>query len=787
MFFLLKKDFFIMLLPIGITFFIAFVLLFWGKYLAVKFYKIISLLPFSLFLYFASKIPKIQAGDKGIYFSYEWMPSLGVNLNFTIDGLSLLFNLLITGIGSLVFLYASYYMKKEVLAPRFFGFLTAFMGAMIGVVSADNLIMLFIFWELTSITSFFLIGYNTTDEKSRKNALWALSITGFGGFFLLASFVLMSVITDSYSIRELFFQSTTLIHHSWYYVLIVFLFLGAFTKSAQFPFHFWLPGAMQAPTPVSSYLHSATMVKAGIYLLARFSPILSDQYIWNIVLIIIGGITMVMGAFYSIFKIDMKSILAYTTISALGILVFLLGIGTEKSLFAAVVFVLVHALYKATLFMSTGIVDHAVHSRNILEIRGLRRKMPIVAFATFIAVLSSAGIPLTFGFVGKELMYEAVYSIDNQWAFLSIPLLVILIATSIFLSTSGFLAGVKPFFGKMSEKIEKFEKPNYKLWLPVVVLAIFSLFFGLFPHWADSLILHAAANSVVGLKVSQELHVWHGWNIIVMLSILTIVCGVGLYLFLKPSEQKESFSNSLQSISPQTIILRLAQAIKILALRYTQFFHNGYLRVYIMNIILFFIIIVGYKLFRDVPLQLNLDELSDFRFYEVLLVVLIIVSVVVVTIAKSRLTSIGALGVLGYAICILFVVYGAPDLAMTQFAIDTLTVVLFVLVLSKLPAYLRLSNTRIKRRDALIAIAFGILISIITMQALLYSSNKEVSKFYADNAYLLAKGKNVVNVILVDYRGIDTLIETIVLAIAAMGVYSILKYKTKDGEKNTEY
>lgn len=776
-----------MILPIGITFFVACLLILWGKHIPAKLYKIFALLPFSLFLYFLSYMPKIQRGEKALYFSYDWMPSLGINLNFTLDGLSLLFNLLITGIGTLVFLYASYYMKKEVLAPRFFGFLTAFMGAMLGVVSSDNLIMLFVFWELTSISSFFLIGYNTTDEKSRKNALWALSVTGFGGFFLLASFVLMGVISDSYSIRELFFQSHELVNHSLYFVLIAFLFLGTFTKSAQFPFHFWLPGAMQAPTPVSAYLHSATMVKAGIYLLARFTPILSDQFVWNIVLISIGGITMFMGAFYSIFKTDMKSILAYTTISALGILVFLLGIGTEKALFAAMVFILVHALYKATLFMSTGIVDHAVHSRNILQISGLKNNMPIVAIATLVAVLSSAGIPLTFGFVGKELMYEAVYRMDNYWSFLSIGLLVLLIATSVLLSTAGFLAGIKPFFGKMPENFEKIEHPNRKLWIPVVVLAVFSLVFGLFPQFADYLLLHAAGNSVAGRAISQELHIWHGWNIIVLLSGLTILGSISFYFILKPSEQKEAFSNSLQKISPQSIILGLAKGFKQLALKYTQFFHNGYLRVYIMNIILFFIGIVGYKLFTDVPFRLDFNDLSDFRFYEILLFVLILAAVIVITIARSRLTSIVAMGILGYAICILFVIYGAPDLAMTQFAIDTLTVVLFVLVLSKLPSYLKLSDTRNKGRDAVVSGVFGILIAIITMQALLYPSSKEVTKYYADNAYLLAKGKNVVNVILVDYRGVDTFIETIVLAIAAIGVYSILKFKINDGEKNTEY
>ncbi len=748
-----------------------------------KYFKFLSLIPLLLFLYFAQYIPKLYDTSSYILFSNNWVPSLGISLDFKLDGLSLLFSLLITGIGSLIYLYASAYLKKDPLINRFYCFLTIFMGAMLGLVLSDNLISLFMFWELTSISSFFLIGFNTQEEESRKSALWALSITGLGGFFLLGAFVMINSITGTFSIHELLNSAEVLQNNTYYYVLIGFLFVGAFTKSAQFPFHFWLPGAMKAPTPVSAYLHSATMVKAGIYILARFTPILSDGDVWNLVLMIVGGTTMVIGAFFSVFRVDMKSVLAYSTISALGVLVFLLGLGTEIAIFAAATFILVHALYKATLFMVTGIVDHETHTRDLTLLSGLSKKIPIVAVCAVIAALSSAGIPLMFGFISKELFYGATFDFnywtdDSAWA-----LTIILLVTNVFLTAAGFLVGIRPFVGKLPEEFENIHKPDIKLWIPLVVLTTFTVLFGVFPFIADKGILSATASSIFGLPMMLELHLWHGWNVILLWSGVTILLGLILYLIIKPSYKTENVVLKLDSVSPKKLILDVAIYIRLFAFKYTRFFHNGYLRSYLLFIITFIIGVVGYKLLSDVTLRINTDDLSPFRVYEFVVFVLIISAVILITFTQSRLTAIAALGVVGLSICLIFVVYGAPDLAMTQFAIDTLTVVLFVLVLFKLPAFLKFSNKKNKIRDGIVSTAFGILIALITLQALVYPSNKEVSKFYAENAYILAKGKNVVNVILVDYRGVDTMIETIVLSIAAIGVLSILKYKTEDEEK----
>lgn len=772
-----------MLLPIIITFLLAFVMLLFKPQKLARFFKFLCVIPLLLFLYFLSFLPTVSSWKEALLFKNDWIPSLGVSLDFKLDGLSMLFVLMITGIGTLIYFYASEYLKKDENIHRFYCYLTLFMGAMLGVVLSDNVMTLFVFWELTSISSFFLIGYNTDQEESRKSALWALSITGLGGFLMLASFALIGMVSGTYSMHEMLTDPNMLVNSEFYYIIIGLLFAGAFTKSAQFPFHFWLPGAMKAPTPVSAYLHSATMVKAGIYLLARFSPILGGDSAWNYTLMIVGGITMIVGASISIFHKDMKSVLAYSTISALGIIVFLIGVGTETALYAACTFILVHALYKAALFLITGIVDHQTHTRDLSVLRGLRKIMPVVAVAGFIAAFSSAGIPLTFGFLSKELIYgvtaDVIWTQETLIALTALALL-----TNVFLTTSGFLAGIRPFFGDLPKEFQKVEKPNFYLWLPPVLLSALTLIFGLIPAIIDQSVVHAAATSVIGTTTEMYLSLWHGFNMVLILSIVTIVVGSLLYFVIVPSNRNEGRLKGFEGISPKVLITYFAMGTRWFAFKYTRFFHNGYLRIYLMIITVFFTGVVGYKLFADVPLRVNTEGLSEFRIYEFVVFIITLVAIYFITNTSSRLTAIAALGVIGYSICLIFVFYGASDLAMTQFAIDTLTVVLFVLVLFKLPPFLKFTNSKIQFRDGVISGAFGILIALITLQALVSPADKTVSRFYADNVYLLAKGKNVVNVILVDYRGFDTMIETIVLSIAAIGVYSILKYKTQDGERS---
>lgn len=767
-----------MLTIILLTFVVAFLILFSGSYIRSKHYKFLGFVPVSLFIYFCFYLVSIH-WESEIYLLYEWIPSLGINLNLKVDGLSLLFTLLITGIGSLIYFYASYYLKNHPYLNRFYCYLTLFMGAMLGLVLSDNMISVFMFWELTSITSFFLIGFNNEDEASRKSAFSALAITGLGGFLLLAGFILIGNITSTYSINELLTSSEVLQNNGLLPLILFFIFGGAFTKSAQFPFHFWLPGAMQAPTPVSAYLHSATMVKAGVYILARFSPILSDGFWWNNTLMIVGGITMLYAAFHSIFRTDMKGILAYSTISALGIIVFLLGIGNEYALYAAVTFILVHALYKAALFLVTGIVDHTVHTRDISQISGLRKVMPWVFTASLIAALSSAGVPLTFGFLSKDLIYEATLHIP-EWA---MWITAIAVLTNILLACSGFMAGVKPFLGKLPEKYQNIEKPNAFLWVPVVILSFFTLLFGFLPMLADNGILSLSFDSISKTPTDLYLKMWHGFNLVLLLSGATIVLGFLLFLIKKNSGKSLVIIESFERFSPKTLIESFGEGTRSFAIRYTRFFHNGYLRNYILTIIVFITILVGYRLFTTVPIRVNTEDLSGYRIYELAIFVIILVAIYFTIKTTSRLTAIASLGIIGYCICLIFVFYGAPDLAMTQFTIDTLTVVLFVLVLFKLPPFLGYKNKVVLWRDTFVSLCFGALITLITLQALVSPATKEASNFFAENAYTLAKGKNVVNVILVDFRGFDTMVETIVLSIAALGVYGLLKYKASNEER----
>ncbi|SEF45594.1 putative monovalent cation/H+ antiporter subunit A [Sphingobacterium lactis] len=750
-----------------------------GKKLKSSWSILLPLVPTILFAIYLGYIPKIANGIT-LSQAINWVPSLGVNFNLKLDGLSLLFCLLITGIGTGIFFYARTYLKGHPYFDRFFGYLYLFMSAMLGVVLSDNIFLLFIFWELTSISSFFLIGFNNDQEASRKSAMTALTITGMGGFFLLAGLVLVGNVAGTYQISELIQYKDQIQAHPQYPLILGLIFMGAFTKSAQFPFHFWLPGAMKAPTPVSAYLHSATMVKAGIYLLARFFPILGGTELWSYTLMGFGGFTMLFAAVHSLFRTDLKSILAYTTISALGILVFLLGIGTKEAIVAASVFILVHALYKATLFLVTGIIDHETGTRDICKLGGLRKVLPPVALAAFLAALSSAGVPLTFGFIGKDLIYEATLHSPEGWMLILTGLAVV---TNICLSAGGFMAGLKPFFGKLPEAYSKVHLPYKSMWIPPLILAVLGVVFGCMPGWVGNMLNYQAANSIFGTDTEMHLAIWHGFNTVLLLSAITIVSGFILYFSNKPSAAKVNFIQKFESISAQRILTGYGNDILKFSERFTNFFHNGYLRSYHMKIILFAEGLLIYKLWQSGPIQIDFDNLTPLTIYEVAVVVILLGALLIVVSTPSRLTSVVAMSVIGYCICLMYVFYSAPDLAMTQFTIDTLSTVLFVLVLYKLPSFLNLASKKQMYRDSVVALGFGAILAIIALKVLYEPIQTQTSDFYGENAYILAKGKNVVNLILADFRGIDTMFETVVLGIAALGVYSLLKLRLKSSEK----
>ena len=760
----------------GILF--SILLLFIGKWVKTKLQLLPALLPLGLFIYFAQFFPAIAAGEV-IEQHYNWVSSFGVNLSFRLDGLAFLFTLLITGIGFLVFLYTSAYLKNNDYLDRFYGYLSIFMAAMLGLVLSDNIMSLFLFWELTSISSFFLIGFNNKSEASRKSALWALGITGIGGLLLLAGAVILGIVADTYTISEMVNQKALIASSPLYILIAIFIFGAAFTKSAQFPFHFWLPGAMKAPTPVSTYLHSATMVKAGVYLLFRLTPVLGDNTFWNTTLMLFGGITMLYAAIHTIFRKDLKGILAYSTISALGILVFLIGLGTKEALLAAAVFILVHALYKATLFLVTGTIDLSTGTRDVSVLAGLKKIMLPVAIAGFLAALSNAGIPSSIGFIGKDLIYEGTLHVPN-----SVVLLTSLaVITNIFISYAGYLVGVKPFLGKLPARFEMTKTPEIRLWLPPVILASLGIVFGLMPSLIQDSLIKPILNSVAIDASDIHLKLWHGFTPVLALSVTTIVGGLLLYFLLKPTDKLVNFSNKLEVISPKSIMEKLTGLFETFSGWWTRVFQNGYLRNYVSVIIFVAVVLMAYRLLQDTSYVIDYSSFSKLTVYEVVVLVIMVGAIFFTIFAKSRLAAVAASGVIGYAICLLFVFYSAPDLAMTQFAIDTLTVILFVLVLYRLPKYLVLSDYKQRIRDGILACSFGGLISVLALEVLAQPVNEEISKFYAENAYILAHGKNVVNVILVDFRGTDTMVEISVLAIAAIGVFALLKLRLRGHER----
>ncbi|MDT0646871.1 putative monovalent cation/H+ antiporter subunit A [Zunongwangia sp. F260] len=767
-----------MLTAILLGFLFALFLVFSGKLFKGKFSVLASLVPLGLFAYFCSFIPLISNGEV-VRKSYEWVPSFGVNFSFTLDGLSLLFSLMITGIGFLVFAYTSAYLKNHEYLDRFYGYLSAFMGAMLGLVLSDNVISLFTFWELTSISSFFLIGFNNTNPASRKSALTALGITGIGGLFLLLAGLVLGNISGTYSISEMLSMKEAISGHEYYALAVIFIFVAAFTKSAQFPFHFWLPGAMKAPTPVSTYLHSATMVKAGIYLLMRFTPVLGDQEIWNTTLIIVGAVTMVYSAIHTLFRTDLKGILAYSTISALGILVFLVGMGTRDTLLAAAVFIIVHALYKATLFLVTGIIDHETGTRDVTALSGLRKVLMPVAIAGFLAAVSSAGIPPSIGFLGKELTYEGtLHSITFNYILIGA-----IVLTKILLFYAGFVAGLKPFTGKLPERFSSLHMPSPLMWVPPVFLSVLGMAFGIFPALIQDSIIKPAVTALGANAGDVHLALWHGFNTAFILSLVTIVVGAIMYFVLKPSAKLESFIGKFETFSPKSILEKLSGIFVLFSGYWTRIFQNGYLRNYVSTIIFFLVVLVGYTMIGNTELKLDYASLSEITIYEMAIAILLICGVIYTVFTKSRLAAVAAMGVVGLAICLIFVFYSAPDLAMTQFSIDTLTVILFVLVLYKLPRYLELADYKTRLKDGLLSLAFGAIVAILALEVLSEPVNNEIGDFYAKNAYIMAHGKNVVNVILVDFRGSDTMVEISVLAIAAIGVFGLLKLRLKSSDR----
>ncbi|MEQ8676193.1 MAG: putative monovalent cation/H+ antiporter subunit A [Aggregatilineales bacterium] len=749
---------------------------------------LLALLPAALFLYFAGYIQTIADGEV-VSSSISWVNLLDVRLDFMLDGLSLLMVLIITGVGTLIVIYAGGYLKGDALIGRFYAYLLSFMAAMVGVVLSDNLITLFIFWELTSITSYLLIGYKHNYDDSRAAALKALVTTGAGGLAMLAGFILLAVASGTWRISSLDTHAQLIQQSDLYLPILILVCIGAFTKSAQFPFHYWLPGAMAAPTPVSAYLHSATMVKAGVYLLARMSPSLGHTDEWTLIVTSVGVITMLMGGYLSLKQYDLKRILAYSTISSLGMLIMLLGWNTKVAIEAAMLFLLVHSLYKGALFMVAGAIDHETGTRDIEGLGGLWRVMPMVAIGTLLAALSMSGIPPLLGFIGKELIYEATleYEFDVEFVLTFLPALLTFLAVIANMAAIAVacMVTIQPFAGKLKDTPKHPHRAPIALWLGAVLLGIVALALGLFAQIPSKYLVGPAAEVVYGNDLTLKLSLWHGVTPMLILSIITIAGGVMIFWQRYNIRPILNYFDPGAYIGPDLLFVNGIDALPSSAKRFTLIFQSGKLRYYVSIIVLTLIFLVGYVIIARVELPTDLT-IEDVRFYELIIPVVILIGVTFVLFSRSLLFTVAALGVIGYGESMIFVLYGAPDLAMTQFAIETLTVILFVLVLYKLPPLVTFSTRRARYRDGIIAIAAGAMITTLILVITALPKEAPLTEFFAGASYDEAQGRNIVNVILVDFRGFDTLGEIIVLGVAALGVYALLKLRPGEFSKTAD-
>ncbi|MDQ3458643.1 MAG: putative monovalent cation/H+ antiporter subunit A [Deinococcota bacterium] len=733
---------------------------------------LVALLPLGLFAYFLSLLPGV-AGGEAVTESLAWVPALGLNLSFYLDGLSLLFALLITGIGTLIMVYAGGYLGGHPHLGRFYLFILAFMGSMLGLVLTANLLTLFVFWELTSITSYLLIGFKHEDETSRKSALQALLVTGIGGLVLLAGLILMGMAAGTFELSELL-AGGGLQEHPMYLGILLLVLVGAFTKSAQFPFHFWLPGAMAAPTPVSAYLHSATMVKAGIYLLARMFPVLGDTAAWIAIVTPVGAVTMLYGGYLAITKTDFKQLLAYSTVSALGTLVLLLGSSLEGAATAAVVFLLAHALYKGAFFMVAGAVDHETGTREIDELGGLRRKMPITAAVAVLAAVSLAGFGPVLSFIGKELVLETV--LESEWARLVLTPAVVL-GGALFVAVAAIVT-LRPFFGPLRATPKAAHEAPFSLLLGPALLASLGFVLGLVPVFVTGTLVTPAAAAVLGEPVPVSLYLWHGLNPALALSVTSVLIGLGLYLVW---DHLRRFTSSLERVlswGPERVYLASLDGLNRIAKTQTRILQSGVLRYYFLTILTATVTLVGGTLILRGGFKPLLD-VSDVQFFEWILAGLILAGAVMAVLTHSRLAAITALGVVGFGVALVFIFFAAPDIAMTQLFVETLTVILVALILVPLREFNFAWRPLSRLRDAAVALACGMLVTSLLLSVIRLPFDFTLSAYFAENSVPVAQGRNIVNVILVDYRALDTLGEIGVLVIAGVGVYALLKLRAR--------
>lgn len=711
--------------------------------------------------------------------SWSWLPQLGIDFSFRLDALGLLFALLISGIGTLIYIYAYFYLGPKNSLNKLYLLLMLFMAAMLGISLSNNLILLLVFWELTSISSFLLVGYWSNYDAAQRGSRMALTITGMGGLAMLGGFILLGQITGTYEIDQILTMTAQIQSHALFVPTLLLILLGAFTKSAQFPFHFWLPNAMAAPTPVSAYLHSATMVKAGIFLVARLLPIFAGAALFHNLVTFIGLFTLCMAAFFAIFKEDLKGLLAYSTISHLGLIMCLLGIGSPLAVAAAIFHIINHATFKAALFMIAGIIDHESGTRDLRKLSGLWQLLPYTATLTMVTAASMAGVPLTNGFLSKEMFFTELLS--N----LSGP---VLICSAIVATLAGIFAvaysvrlvhGVF-FDGPVGKQVPNKDahEPPFGMRAPATLLAFLCILVGLFPALLVENIVNSTARASTQVMNFEGTHLalWHGFNMPLLMSAIALIGGLIFYFSLaKGGKIREiDLDPYLGRLQGRVAFDLFLKSLLLNSRKFKRLTENGKLQSYILWIVIFSIAIVALP-FLGQGLTTGSRELTHAPALAIVLWLLLFSSCwMMLWFHHERIKAVLISGAIGLVVTMVFICFSAPDLALTQITVDVVTTVLLLMSLSLLPQLTPYESSVSRRwRDALIAIGGGLGIAWITWLILTRDHNS-ISWFFMQQSIPLGGGTNVVNVILVDFRGFDTFGEITVLGIAGIGALCLM-------------
>ncbi|MGB3812417.1 MAG: putative monovalent cation/H+ antiporter subunit A [Shinella sp.] len=733
----------------------------------------LALVPFAIFLHFLGFNAEVSRGEV-VTGGYAWVPSYNVSFSWMIDGLSLAFLLLISGIGTLIVLYAGGYLKGHPHQGRFFSFILMFMGAMLGLVASDSFLMLFVFWELTSITSFLLIGFDHAREASRRAALQALVVTGGGGLFLLAGLLLLWNVTGVTQL-SLLMSFGAEVRASPFYLAMLFLVLGgAFTKSAQFPFHFWLPNAMEAPTPVSAYLHSATMVKAGVYLLMRLNPVMGDTLAWETILPAFGGLTLLVGAVLAIRQTDLKLMLAYTTVASLGLLVMLTGFGSEHAVAAAALYLVAHSLFKGALFMVAGLIDHEAGTRDITKLGGLRRAMPITFLAALLAALSMAGLPPFFGFLAKEEIYVALAGGSLR----AIAFTLAAIIGNGLMFAVAFAVALKPFLGAPVKTPKHAHEGPVLLWIGPALLAVKGLLIGLFSALTHTLLTSPLASAIAGKPETVTISAVPHVGMALLLSVLTVAFGV--IVFLSLDRARAAANRLVEDIGwgPDKGFDQAMRGLVRAASSVSRLTQPGLMEIYMTATfaVVALALLVPPAIYGEWP-RLPVWP-ANVPFHELAVMALAVLGLAGVLTARTRLMAIAALGIQGFCVALLFLLFGAPDLAFVQFMIETLSVVILTLVMTRLKLTPRDHRPmREKIPDIVIAIACGLGFSLYLLKVTQGRFDTALTDFFNLYSKTIAHGANVVNVIIVDFRGTDTLGEIAVVMVTGLAVLSLIRIR----------